>query len=155
GDVAAAEKSLRSCYEMLASMGERAFLSTTMAFLARAVYLQGRVQEAERLANGSAELAAHDDVFTQVLWRAVRARILSERHQPEAAESLARQAVGLASTTDFLDHQADTWLDLGQVLHASQRRSDAAEAMATAHRLYEQKGNVVSARSALASIDEL
>ena len=79
GDAAAAEVSLRSGFEALQQMGEHAFLSTTAAFLARAVFAQERIDEAEELARLSARLSASGDLVTQVMWRSVQARILARR----------------------------------------------------------------------------
>ena len=44
----AAETELRRDYEALAAMGERNYISTTAAFLAEALYRQGRDEEAIR-----------------------------------------------------------------------------------------------------------
>jgi hypothetical protein len=112
GNPAVAEASLLAGYRALEEMGERMFLSTTAAFLARAVFQQGRDAEAEDLANTSARLADSDDLLSQVLWRGVRARVLAHRSEIEAAEALAREAVALAETTDFINHRADAQLDL-------------------------------------------
>ena len=73
GDPAAAETSLRAGFDALERMGEKAFLSTTAAFLARAVFAQGRIDEADELAQLSASLTAPGDLLTQLLWRGVRA----------------------------------------------------------------------------------
>ena len=54
GDFAAAEASLRLGFDALTEMGEQAFLSTTAAFLARAVFEQDRMDEAEEFAQLSA-----------------------------------------------------------------------------------------------------
>ena len=91
GDSAAAEASLRLGFDALTEMGEQAFLSTTAAFLARAVFEQERVDEAEELAQQSARLAATGDLLTQVLWRGVQARVLAARGQLEDAEALAQR----------------------------------------------------------------
>jgi tetratricopeptide (TPR) repeat protein len=126
-------------------MGERMFRSTTAAFLARAVLEQGREEEAEELAKLSAELASEGDLLSQVLWRGVRARVLARRSQFEEAEVLAREAVAFAQMTDFVNHRADAQLDLAQVLRASLRDNEAIAAASEALRLYELKGNLVSA----------
>ena len=107
GDSAAAEASLRLGFDALTEMGEQAFLSTTAAFLARAVFEQNRVDEAEELAQLSARLAATGDLLTQVLWRGVQARVLAARGQLEDAEALAREAVSLAEQTDFVVYRGD------------------------------------------------
>ena len=85
GDPAAAERSLRRGYDALAEMGDKAMLSTTAALLAHALLAQGRDEEAERFAELSEEVAADDDLITQVLWRSARARALAGRGQVEEA----------------------------------------------------------------------
>jgi predicted ATPase/class 3 adenylate cyclase len=145
GNPAAAELSLRNGYRALEEMGERWFLSTTAAFLGRAVLEQGRDGEADDLAKMSAQLAANSDVLSQILWRGVRAQVLARRELVEEAEKLAREAVMRAESTDFINHRADALLDLSQVLEASLRQSEAAVAVSEALRLYEAKGNIVAA----------
>jgi predicted ATPase len=145
GNPAAAEECLRKGYHALEEMGERMFLSTTAAFLARAVLEQGRDEEAENLAKLSAQLAAKDDLLSQILWRGVRARVLARRAQFDQGEALAREAVMLAKATDFVNHRADALLDLSQVLQASQHVDEAVTSASEALRLYQLKGNLVSA----------
>jgi predicted ATPase/class 3 adenylate cyclase/DNA-binding winged helix-turn-helix (wHTH) protein len=145
GDPVAAERSLRSGYATLEEMGERALLSTTAAFLGQALLAQDRNEEAEALAELSAELAAQDDLVTQVVWRGVRARCLAGRDQLDDAEGLAREAVTLAEVTDLLNHRADAFVDLGIVLGTLGRSEEAQTTFAEAVRLYELKGNVVAA----------
>ena len=155
GDPAAAERSLRAGYEALEEMGERAYLSTTAAYLAQAILAQGRDKEAERLTELSEELSAQCDLATQVMWRGVRARILAGRGETGPAERLAQEAVALAERTDFLNHRADTLMDLAQVLQAGGRVDESAEATARALELYEEKGNVADAAKARASLATL
>jgi predicted ATPase len=145
GDSAAAETSLRSGIEALTQMGEQAFLSTTAAFLARAVFAQERVDEAEELAQLSAKLAASGDLLTQVLWRGVQARVLARRGRLDDAEILAREAVTLAEQTDFVGYRADALVDLAYILQDSGRMPEASAAAAAGLLLHEQKGNLVSA----------
>jgi predicted ATPase/class 3 adenylate cyclase len=146
GDPAAAEASLRRGYDALVEMGERAFLSTTAAFLGRALLEQERDAEAEALAETSARLADRDDLLTQILWRGVRARILAKRGASEEAEALAREAVTLAERTDFVNHQADALVDSAHILHTAGRAKEAGAAVRQGLRLYELKGNLVAAR---------
>ncbi len=145
GDAVAAERSLRKGYATLEEMGDRALLSTTAAFLGQTLIAQERVDEADALAELSAEMAAPDDVITQVIWRSVRARSLAARGRLEDAERLAQEAVTLAGRTDFLNQRADALLDLGIVLRQFGRAYDAQAAFGQALQLYEQKGNAVRA----------
>ncbi|RWO61521.1 adenylate/guanylate cyclase domain-containing protein [Mesorhizobium sp.] len=145
GNPDAAEESLRKGYLALQEMGDRMFLPTTAAFLARAVLEQGRDEEAEDLAKQSAELAAKGDLLSQILWRGVRARVLARRAQLEEAEALASEAVVLAEATDFINHRADALMDLSHVFKASGRRDEAVNSASEALRLYQLKRNLVSA----------
>ncbi len=145
GDPVGAERILRDGYAALEEMGDRALLSTTAAFLGQALLAQDRYEEAAGLAELSAELTASDDLVTQVLWRGVRARCLAVGGDLDEAERLARQAVALAERTDFVNQRADALVDLGIVLGRAGRARDAQAAFAEAVRLYEHKGNVVSA----------
>ena len=145
GDAAAAEVSLRSGFEALQQMGEHAFLSTTAAFLARAVFAQERIDEAEELARLSARLSASGDLVTQVMWRSVQARILARRGRYAEAEALAREAVTLAERTDFLVDRGDALVDLAHILRDAGQRNEAATAAAEGLHLHEQKGNLVTA----------
>jgi ATP/maltotriose-dependent transcriptional regulator MalT len=145
GDYDAAERELRRGYETLEQMGEKSIRTTIAAFLAEALYKQGRDDEAERLTEVSEELAAADDLVTQILWRTVRAKILARRGEVEKAEELGREAVRLADTTDFPELKASTALDLAEVLERAGRAEEALELGARARDVYERKGNVVAA----------
>jgi hypothetical protein len=79
------------------------------------------------------------------MWRGVRAKILARKNRMEEAEVLARAAVRIAEQTDWHTHHGDALLDLSCVLSL---RGASVEADAIARRgikLYERKGNVVSA----------
>jgi len=124
-------------------------------FLARAVFAQERLGEAEELAQTSARLAATGDLLTQVLWRGVQARVLAARGQLEDAEALAREAVALAEQTDFVVYRGDALVDLAHILRDSGMAEPAAAAAAAGLQLHEHKGNLVTAakiRSELAML---
>jgi predicted ATPase/class 3 adenylate cyclase len=145
GNPAAAEKSARTAYRALEEMGERAFRSTMAATLALVIVEQGRHEEAEALAEVSAQLGAIGDLLTQIRWRRARARVLALRMEIGAAEALAREALAIAEKTDFINERADALIDLSHVLEASLRRGEALAAASEAMNLYELKGNLVAA----------
>jgi DNA-binding SARP family transcriptional activator len=148
GRPADAEARLRPGYDRLKVMGERALLATTAALLAQAVYEQGRLDEADGLCQVSEEIAAPEDLTTQVVWRGVRAKIRARRGEPGLAITLAGDAVRLAKPTDLLVIQADALLDLADVMAIAGRPADAQSAARRGLELYERKGNVVSAARA-------
>jgi tetratricopeptide (TPR) repeat protein len=145
GDPVAAERCLRKGFDVLERMGDRALLSTTAAFLGEALLAQERDDDAERFTRLSAELAAEDDLITQVMWRGVHATALARRGDLEEAERVAREAVALGERTDFLNHTAQALVVLGTVLGRRERSEAGQEALAAALALYEQKGNLVAA----------
>jgi hypothetical protein len=149
GDDAAAEHELRLGFDALDRMGERAYLSTMAAFLARALYGLERHDEAEALTRVSEEVASQDDIGSQVIWRGTRAKVLARRGDA-AAERPARDAVTLACGTDFVNVQADANADLAETMRLLGNTHAAQRALAEALRLYESKGNLVSATAARA-----
>jgi tetratricopeptide (TPR) repeat protein len=144
GDAAAAERQLRRGSEALERMGEQTYLSTMAAFLARAVLAQGRYDEAERLTQVTDDIASDDDLFTQAMWRATRARLLARRGDADA-ERLARESVELWFDTDCLNLQADALVDLAETLRLLQRAHESMDVLGKAIHLYESKGNLASA----------
>jgi predicted ATPase/class 3 adenylate cyclase/DNA-binding winged helix-turn-helix (wHTH) protein len=158
GDPLAAERNLRRGYDVLAGMGERNLLSTSAALLAQALFALQRDEEAERFAQLSEERADADDLITQVLWRGIRARTLARRGRAEEAESLAREAVALAETSDFVNDRGDAFVDLAIVHRQAGQLDQARAALAEGLRCYVQKGNAVAAgraRADLAALDTL
>jgi len=144
GETAEAVRIMRQSYESLESMGERSYLSTAGALLAHALCAQGELDEAEGFTRVSEGAAARDDAFSQVLWRAARAKIRARRGQPADAEALAREAVARAEKTDLLNTQGDTLADLAEVFLLAGRRTEAAEVLEQAADVFERKGNLIS-----------
>jgi class 3 adenylate cyclase/tetratricopeptide (TPR) repeat protein len=144
GDAAAAETVLQTGAHELREMGEAGWLSTALAWLAEAVYLQGRADQAYQLSEESERLAGGGDVLSRVLWRSVRARVLADRGRTADAERLSREAVTLADDTDSLALQADARLGLTHVLRSLGRSGPAERALAEAIDLYQRKGAVAA-----------
>ncbi len=154
GDLAAAERELRGSYSQLEQLGERAFLSTIAAMLARVLCEQERFDEAEPYAKISAETALPEDLASQVIWRGAQARVLAARGEA-SSETLAREAIELADRSDWIDLRADALTDLADVFRLLGRPQDVKEPMARAIDLYEQKGNIVAAQRTRAALERL
>jgi tetratricopeptide (TPR) repeat protein len=153
GDPARAERLLRNGFERLEAMGDRAQLSLIATLLARAVEEQGRADEALELTLVGERFAIQEDVCAQVIWRMVRARALAASGGVPEAERLAREAVGLAATTDWLVGRGDAAWTLGVVLLAGGAEEAAYQAWSDALSFYEHKGAVLSVASTRAAID--
>jgi tetratricopeptide (TPR) repeat protein len=147
GDPARAEQLLHETIERLQAMGDRSLVSVALPLLAQAVEQQGRTDEAYALSLRSEEQASRLDFLAQVHWRTVRARVLAHREQHADAERLAREAMALADSTDWLLGRGGARETLGAVLSAAGREDDAYQARIDAISLYERKGaRLLSAR---------
>jgi class 3 adenylate cyclase/tetratricopeptide (TPR) repeat protein len=144
GDLSAAERELRRDYGSLSQLGERYFLSTVAGELARIVYAQGRLDEADQLSRQAQELADDDDIASQTLWRTVQAKVLARKGNRDGALILIGEAVDLLTPTDAVSAQAETLVDLADVLRNSGRGKDADEVLGDAVKLFEVKGNLVA-----------
>jgi tetratricopeptide (TPR) repeat protein len=86
----------------------------------------------------------------RVLGFDVDARIAAYDGRIHEAKELARRAVELGQQTDALNLRARTLLTLGEVLAAEGRSELASGAARDAARLFDAKGNAVSAAQARA-----
>jgi DNA-binding SARP family transcriptional activator len=154
GEASAAEAQLRAGCKVFEAVGEKTNYSSVAAVLARVLCAQGRYAEAEEFTKASEQAARPNDVLSNVMWRSVRATVRGRQGELDEAEALAREAVGFAAQSDFLNVHADALVDLADVLRLARRSDEADHVLEEAAQLYEHKGNVVSAakaRSLLAS----
>jgi len=149
GDAAAAERELHPACESMERVGELGFLSSIAPMLVDALYMQGRDEEALRLTERwrPERLTVPEDADAQAGWRRVRAKVLARMGDLGEAERLGREAVAIASRTDYLNAHANAVADLGEVLRLAGRPQDAAATAAEAIRLFETKGNIAAART--------
>jgi tetratricopeptide (TPR) repeat protein len=93
--------------------------------------------------------------LSQVLWRSALAKIRARAGEIERAEALARKAVQIVEETDFLNAQADTLLDLSEVLRLADRREEALVAAQESASRFREKANLPSLERALTVVNEL
>jgi ATP/maltotriose-dependent transcriptional regulator MalT len=148
-----AEDRLRGAFERLEEMGGKELLATTATMLAQAILAQDRPEEASHFCRVSREAAAPEDLWSQVDGKGAYAKIVAGRGRGAEAERLAREAVELAASTDFLTLHGDAFLDLATVFEVGGQAPEAATALSAGLELYEQKGNLVSAKRAQARLD--
>ena len=104
----------------------------------------------------SEDAASVDDFVSQVVWRQAQAKVLADVGELDQAESLGREAVALASETDFLVLQGDALADLGQILRSAEKPGRGRHGLTEALEAYERKGATVAterARSLLSGLD--
>jgi class 3 adenylate cyclase/tetratricopeptide (TPR) repeat protein len=155
GDPAAAERVLREGYEAFRAMGERGFLSSIIGALAEAVYLQGRLDEAQRLTEEAEALAVSDDIDAQARWRATRAKLLARRGQFPAARRLADEAMALVSSTSWAVSQAEALMATAEVNRLAGASDQAEASLRAALRIYEDRHAPALARQARGALASL
>jgi DNA-binding SARP family transcriptional activator len=153
GDLAAAERTLRSLCAELERRQAYSHLASGAGDLAETLYRLGRLDEAFEWVEVAEGHSANDDFDALVLWMPVRAKLLARTGEIAEATSLAREAVDLAQEGDALNRTAKAMLDLGEILVHSGRLERAQSSFAAAAQLYELKGNVVGERRARALLD--
>jgi DNA-binding SARP family transcriptional activator/class 3 adenylate cyclase len=149
GDIEGSERELRAALEMALDFRERDPAAKIAAGLSRVLFLRGRSKEADGFATRSKEYAPMEGAAAQALWRAAKAQVMASRGDHLGAGRLARQAVGLTSV-ETPNLRADLLVDLAKVLLSAQQSMKAQPVIAEAIRLYERKGNLVSAARARA-----
>jgi tetratricopeptide (TPR) repeat protein len=145
GDPELAEEALRASCEVLRERGQTAVLATRAAELANAICERGRYNDAETWAQLARESAGSDDLDAAYSWRYAQAKILLRRGALDEGHELARDALDLVARTDALNRHADCLVVLAEILIRKGRDAEAAETLRSAQRLYDQKGNTVSA----------
>jgi class 3 adenylate cyclase len=145
GEPAAAERELTDVYDSLGRLGERYFRPLVGAFLARALQLQGRATEARRIVDEAGADADPDDVETQALLTLVRAVLQADAGDLQSALASMENALKTVLATDSPVMQANVIAELAGLLDRAGRTEEARAALASAHALYEAKGDAVSA----------
>jgi tetratricopeptide (TPR) repeat protein len=155
GDPVAAEQEVRPAYEALGAIGEKSHFSTMAQGLALAAYMQGDYTEAERVILECREAARSNDVYSQIMWRSILAKVLAQKGAFDEAKQLADEALRIAADSDFVLGHADALTDLAEVLELEGDRTGSASAVREAIVFYELKGNVLAVERARSRLAEL
>ena len=145
GEARAAIRAFRRACDANERAGELGYLASLVGPLVDALLANGDVQEAFEVSGHwrADRLTVPEDIDAQADWRRARARVLAHRSELDEAERIAREAVSIASATDFLPLHADTLAGLAEVLRTAGKVDEAETARLEAIRLYELKGNTV------------
>jgi DNA-binding SARP family transcriptional activator len=150
GRPAAAERHLRTAHDAFTEQGDRWLLATVAVHLPGALGGQDRHDDAFALTEAFDDASAPADLECVIKLREARARALARRERFDEAERVAREAVSIATRTEFLEFHADALMALADVFELVGRAPDALEPAEEALKLYERKGIVPSAARARA-----
>jgi tetratricopeptide (TPR) repeat protein len=155
GHPAEAERALTEGCEAFRAMGERGFLGSELGMLAEAVYVQGRLSEAQRLTEEAEAASIADDIDAQTRWRSTRAKVLACGGHLAAARQLADEAATLSSLTSDALLQAQTLVARAEVNRLAGAAGLAEASLREALSIYEDRRVVPlaeRAKTALASL---
>jgi tetratricopeptide (TPR) repeat protein len=145
GNLEGAEELLWKDHHALTAMGERYLLPSVDGLLARVLYSLDRFEEADELAVAVREMAIDDDIDAQAIWRSVHAMLLARRGDSDEAIALSVEAIEMRRRSDAIVFLADALKDFAEVLRHTGATTRFARVRNEALRLYERKGDVVSA----------
>jgi predicted ATPase len=139
----AAEAILRRDLATLQRLGET-FISQSLAgLLARVLYEQDRIDDADQVAARIEAEADPDDVDAQARWRAIRGKVAARRGDVARGRALVEEAVALRRSSDALAHSADALRDLAEVQRLA-GDADWEATLAQALALFTEKGDIAS-----------
>ena len=140
GDVETALRVAEEAWASLEDLGNRwAYLS---AFLGQGRYAFGRFEEAEPAARFAVEPG---DAIEGSLGLGVLAKVRARSGEPDRALATIRDAVERVDRTDFLFDRGTVHTDRGETMRLLGREEEARSAFDEAVRLFELKGDRVSA----------
>jgi len=113
--------------------------------LARVLLARDDQAAADQACREAETLVDADDIDGQVQWRAIRARLLARNGDADRAVAMAADAVRLSQDSTDLILQADVLVDQAEVLELVDGQESSGPPLREALRLYERKGDVVSA----------
>jgi len=155
GEPSEAERFARREHDILLALGDDGHRSTSAAELATVLSDLGRLDEAESLATEAMNLAAADDLASQVFGRVALAHVRIARGRFEDAVSLTREGVDMIADAQMPNQSGKTWFALAQSLHAAGRHAEATEAAQTALAFFDRKGIRPAADSVRAFVAEI
>ncbi|MFY9588699.1 MAG: adenylate/guanylate cyclase domain-containing protein [Actinomycetota bacterium] len=155
GNLERAETYLREAVEILQRIGDRGHLDSVAPDLAL-VILQtpGREREALEVV-ALADEAYESDADAKLRWASAKSIALARLGQTEEAEELARLAVSRAWATEYIGLRTISQEALAEVLRATGRFGEAADALERAIEAHEGKGNLVKAERDRRALQEL
>jgi ATP/maltotriose-dependent transcriptional regulator MalT len=136
-------------------MGEVGFRSTSAGLLGYVLFDTGDSSGAAEYSLRCRELAAPDDVFSQMMWRLGLARPWALQGRMAEALALLEEAVTIARSSDFPWVQGSAIMNQGSLLVLAGQQDAGEAAIREAIGLYELKGvapSIATARAQMAAL---
>jgi class 3 adenylate cyclase/tetratricopeptide (TPR) repeat protein len=145
GEPAAAEAPLAESYDLMSKTTTTGYLASIVGIRAEVALELGRDDEALHFADEVEAIAQPDDFEPHVRQGCVRARLLARRGDHDEAAETIRTAGGIADATDYLSLAAYAASSLAEVERLAGNENGERAALEKALRLFQQKGDALSA----------
>lgn len=140
GDVAQAESDFRLGFEEAQHVADPGHAASTAALLAKALYEQGRYDEAMRYTRLAEQASFGAPEMIHGEWKTTRAKVRARKGEVLKAISVIQRVVDLYPPTAVPRDRADALMDLADVHALGGRDEEERKALVEAMQLYEAKG---------------
>ena len=140
-----AEAILAASVDALKTGGDTGWLATNTAWLAEALYRQGRFEDALRLSTDAQSVSPRGYLTSLSVAGRVRAKSLARAGMPDEAQTLALETVEWLVPTDAIDERGEVSAATAEVFALSGDQAAADRWAADAIARFTDKGNLVSA----------
>jgi class 3 adenylate cyclase len=137
-----AETRLRGAIDELARLGNSSYRGTCMLLLADLLASRGAHDEASSLCSAVRDTIRTDDLTDVILLDSLEGFLAAHSGAHQEGERLSTRAVEVAATIDMYDHKARTYEWHARTLALVGKLDEARQAAATAHAIYEAKGDI-------------
>lgn len=155
GDIAAAERVLRTGIAELEEVGNVSYRGTSCLMLARLLARRGTIDEAAHWCSVARQTMTDDDLVDVVMINAVEGLVAAHRGDHAEAEQLTAWAIEVAATIDFYETKADGFEFRARAFALAGKQEQARKAAATALAIHEAKGDQPAARWIRELLDSL
>jgi tetratricopeptide (TPR) repeat protein len=145
GNAERAEEILTVSCDALRAAGEIEWFATNSAFLADALYRQGRYADSLELSRSALAIAPPGHLTSRAVAQRVHAKALSRVGRLAEAQALAAETIELLAATDALGEQGEAFAASAEIHALAGAAADAERDWERALDAFERKGNVVSA----------
>ncbi len=145
GDPERAEDIFAQSVEALRAGTDKAWLATSLAQLAEALYQQGRFDEALGTSSEAAAISQAEYLYARSRAQRVRAKSLARTGRLREAKSVALGTIELLAGSDALDERGRATAAAAEVFALGGSEDEANRYFADAISLFERKGNVICA----------
>jgi hypothetical protein len=150
-----AEAAFREGIDELGRLGNSSYRGTCMLLLADLLADRGAYDEASSLCSAVRDTLRTDDLTDVIMLDSLEGFLAAHGGAFQEGERLSTRAVEAAATIDMYDHKARAYEWHARTLAHAGKPDEARQAAATAHAIYEAKGDIPASARARDLVESL